>query len=254
MKNALKIIPLTLVLMLAACGGNTTPSSESSTPATPSSQEESSSELDLFGFDLKKENDISDASTYNLADQINLHTGVQLSDLSFTIISSRDPVATVNSSGVLTRVKYGTTQVTISRKSLPLMDKMFSISFFPTKDAYLGTFSHELTADPAHPSDKVTVTIETKQDNKFSISYTAGYLQVGTDEPEVLHIENAIEAEGVFELEGSLKFTVTSANFPFKTRFGGRVSFDGENPYIYSRVPVSSEKTSNGTNFAKVVA
>ena len=253
MKNALKIIPLSLVLMLSACGGGTTPSSTPSTPSEPSSQE-TSSELDLYGFDLKKENDICATSTYNLADQINLHSGVSLSDLSFSVPSGRETIATVNSSGVITRVGYGTTQINIARKSMPLLDRVFSISFFPSADAYLGRFSATLTPATGHEDDRVTVTIETKQNNKFTISYSTGWLSVGTTEPENIQITSAIEAEGLFELEGSLKFTVTSTNFPFRNKFGGRLIFDEANPIIDSRVPVSTEKTSDRTNFEKVVA
>lgn len=252
--KVLKIIPLTFVLMLAACGGNATSSTTtSSQPPEPSSQE-TSSELDLFGFDLKKESDICANNAYNLADQMNIHSGFQLSDFSFTVAQREKPIATVNESGVLTRVAYGTTQVTIARKAYPLFDKSFSISFFPSADAYLGTFTAEMTPVTGHEDSKVTVTLETKQDNKFTISYTTGWLSVGTENPESIQITEAIQAEGQFELEGSLKFTVTSANFPFRSRFGGRLIFDGSNPIIDSRVPVSTEKTSNRTNFSKAAA
>ena len=253
MKNALKIIPLSLVLMLSACGGNTTSSTTTSSQSPEPSSQETSSELDLFGFDLKKENDISASSTYNLADQITLHSGVKLSDLSFTVAQSQNPIAAVSDGGLLTRVAYGTTQVTIARKATPLFDKMFSISFFPSVDAYLGKFVAELTPATGHEDSKVTVTLETKQDNKFTISYTAGWLSTGVDNPEAIQIANPIEAEGQFELEGSLKFTVTSAGFPFRSRFGGRLIFDEAKPVIDTRVPVSSEKTSNRTQFNKVV-
>lgn len=253
MKNALKIIPLSLVLMLSACGSNTNPSSTPSTPSEPSSQE-TSSELDLYGFELKKENDICITNTYNLADQITLKGNVKLSDLSFTVASGRGAIATVDANGLLTRVAYGTTQVNIARKAMPLLDRVFSISFFPSADIYLGTFTAELTPATGHEDDKVTVTLETKQDNKFTISYTTGWLSVGTTEPENIQITSAIQAEGVFELEGSLKFTVTSSGFPFREKFGGRLAFNGATPIIETRVPVSTEKTSNRVTLTKAAA
>ena len=251
--KVLKIIPLTFVLMLAACGGNATSSTTtSSQPPEPSSQE-TSSELDLYGFDLKKGEVISTASTYNLADQISLHNGVALSDLSFSVAERETPVATVDASGVLTRVSYGSTQVRISRKAMPLLDKIFTIHFFPNENSHIGRFTAELTADPDHPDNKVTVTIETKADNKFSISYTAGWVSVGTEEPTAYQVA-ATEAEGLFEFESILKFTVTTTSFPYKKTFSGRIIFDEANPIIDTRVPVAEGKISNRTHFNKVVA
>lgn len=245
----LKIIPLSLALMLAACG-TTTPSS-SSQPVTPSSNEEESSELDLYGFELKKTQEIVTADSYNLADQITLKGNTQLSDLSFNILNQE--IATVSAAGLISKVSYGSTQVGVSRKTFPLLDKIFTIYFFPTADAHLGKFSAELTADPSHEENTITVTIETKQDNKFSIKYTAGYAKVGTEEPTIIHIENPVEAEGVFELEGALKFTVTTEAFPFRKMFGGRLVFDGNNPIIDTKVPVSESKTSDRTSLIKSV-
>ena len=247
-----KIIPLCLVLMLGACGTNTQ-SSSTSQPVDPSSQE-TSSELDLFGFDLKKEEAISVEATYNLADQINLHSGVSISDLSFVVGERTEPIATINEAGLLTRVAYGSTQVRIARKAAPLMDKLFTIHFFPSVDAMVGRFSAELTPATGHEDAKVRVTIETKSDNTFTISYTAGWVSVGSEEPESIQIQNAIEAQGSYELESILKFTVTSANFPFKKTFGARLAFDGANPVIDTRVPVAESKTSNRTKFVKAVA
>ena len=241
--------------MLGACstGGNTsTPSSSSES----SSSESSSSELDLYGFDLKKTEDICANATYNLADQINLHPGVSLSDLSFMVAQRSEPIATVDANGLLTRVRYGSTQVTVYRKSTPVFDKSFTIHFFPTPDAQIGTFSAQLSAAEGHEDNRVTVTIQTKANNKFSISYTAGWLSVdnGDDTKTNYQIANAIEAEGDFELEGSLKFTVTTESFALKKRFGGRLDFDGSNPFIFTRVPVAEDRTSDRVNLLKATA
>lgn len=252
----LKIIPLSFVLLLGACNANSTGSSSSGSqsiePPTPSE----TSELDLFGFDLKKESDVATTATYNLADQINLHSGVKISDLMFTILQTENPVATINDAGLLTKVRYGSTQVNIKRKSTPFFDKNFTIHFFPSAEPYVGNFTAELTASTVtgHEDQRVTVNIETKADKTFKISYTAGYLMVGTEEPTEIQIESAIEAQGVYEYENILKFTVSTEAFPFTKTFGARLIFDGNNPIIDTRVPVSSSRTSNRTNFNKVVA
>lgn len=246
----LKIIPLSLALMMAACGGNTTPSSSS--PVEPSSEAESS-DIDLFGFELKKDSDNVTSGTYNLADQITLKGGTQLSNLSFA--SSNEEVCTVSDGGIITRVSYGSAQIVIKRKDYSIFTKTFSINFLPDSSAYLGKYDSHMAEAEGHTDDQVVVTIELKNDNKFTINYTTGWLSAGSGESVTnYHIESAIAAEGTYEIESLIRFTVTSTSFPFKKTFSGIFIFDSDNTTIKAKVPVAAEKTSNMTYFEKVVA
>ena len=246
--KVLKIIPLTFVLMLAACGGSG--STSSSQTSEPSSEPAVSSEVDLFGFEFKKDSDNTNAASYNLANQITLKGTTQLSDLQFTSVNT--DVATVDASGLITRVAYGSTQIAVSRKDASLFLKTFTINFLPDASAYLGKYDSHMAEATGHESEQVLVTIEIKENNKFTLNYSAGWLSAGS-EPTVYHIESPIAAEGTFELDSLLKFTVTTTSFPYKKTFSGIFLFDSDNTTIKAKVPVAADKTSNMTYFEKVV-
>lgn len=246
-----KIVPLCAsLLMLAACstGGS------SVAPSTPSQDlsSESSEEVIIAGYELKEDKKLTSEASYDIKNSIKFGKVTSVDGLVFS--SANESIATVNAQGVITRVNYGSTQITIKVKgeeSKIYKWNTFTINFLPPESAMLGKYDTYMAEVEGHTDEQVFVSIEIKAENKFAINYSTGYLLAGET---TYHIESAIAAEGTYEYDSMIRFTITTESFPYRKTFGGQFIFDGDNTTIKSRVPVSTEKTSNMTYFEKATA
>ena len=239
-KKLLVLLPSLIALM--ACG-TTQPSS--SAPAPSSAPEESSTPISIRTYELTKVRDSTKAATYDLKTVITLSTGKTITDLSF---SSSDPeVATVNAQGVITRVAFGNSTITINNAKNPsILDlSTFNISFQPEDSKILGKYDNHL--DAPEGKTEVYAVIELKAENKFNLTYTAGTVLVNEEEYEV----TAQNVEGTYTVDSLYKFTVTTEAFPYKKTFSGMMVFEGDKITLKLKVPVGADKTSGIRYFEK---
>ncbi len=240
-KKLLVLLPSLIALM--ACGSQ---AASSSVPAPSSAPEESSTPVSIRTYELTKDRDSTKAPTYDLKTVITLSTGKTITDLSFT--SSDPEVATVDAQGVITRVAFGNSTITINNAKNPsILDlSTFNISFQPEDSKILGKYDNHL--DAPEGKEEVYAVIELKAENKFTLTYTAGTV---LDHDESYDIE-ALTADGTYTVDSLYKFTVTTEAFPYKKTFSGMMEYsEGKSPVLKLKVPLAADKLSKIHFFEK---
>lgn len=241
-KKTLLILPA--LFALAACGSN---QPATSSQAASSAADSSSSILSLKGYSLTKERDDTKSASYDLKNVITLETLTSITQLTFT--SSNTDVATVDAQGVITRVGYGSASIAIKVAAEPeslWKISSFQISFSPDESYILGKYDCHL--DAPQGKTEAYVTMELKANNTFTLTYTAGTVLDYEDSYDV----EAMSVDGTYTVDSLYYFTVTTASFPYKKTFSGKIEYpEGKDPMLRLKVPLAAEKLSKIHAFEK---
>lgn len=242
-KKLLVLLPSLVALM--ACG-STQPASSSAAPASSTPAQESSEPLSIKGYELSKLRDNTTNASYDLKTVIHLVSVKSITDLTF---ASSDPeVATVDAQGVITRVGYGISTITINLAKDPsyLTMSTFNISFDQEESKLLGKYDCHI--DAPQGKEEVYAVMELKANKTFTLTYTAGTV---IDHEDSYDIE-ALTADGTYTVDSLYKFTITTESFPYKKTFSGMMDYpEGKSPVLKLKVPLAADKLSKIHYFEK---